>query len=158
MVHDNRMFTADDLRPVEPAIDRIRHNPTRYLGVRLPTAPFMASALVQDALLCGAEDVRVRHYGDKWTLVSANEDWIIPNIKWERPPTYEHVFRSLIPFPQAGVNSFRSEVLVAAFSTDLSVVQGTSVSICMGSSPPEGVITCLKSEPFAVVFRLRDLA
>jgi hypothetical protein len=153
MTQENRIYTADDLSLAEPAIERIRHNPPRYLGARLPTSPFMASALVQDALLCGIKDVRVQSY-ESWTSVCANEDWIIPNIKWERPPTYEHVFRTLIPFPQAGPNSFRAEVLVAAFSSDLSVVQSKSVTTCVGETPPEGVLSRLGSMPFAVVFRI----
>jgi hypothetical protein len=154
MTQDNRKFAADDLSLSEPAIDRIRRDPPRYLGARLPTPPFMAGALVQDALLCGIKDVRVQRYDDNWISVCASEDWIVPNIKWEKPPTYAHVFRTLIPFPQAGPNSFRSEVLVAAFSSDLSVVQGASVSVCVGAAPPEDVLNRLGSMPFVVIFRL----
>jgi hypothetical protein len=153
MTQDNRNFTANDLTLTAPATERIRRDPTRYLGARLPTPPFMASALVQDALICGCKDVRVQRY-DNWTSVSAGEDWIIPNLKWERTPTYEEVFRAMIPFPQAGPNSFRSEVLVAAFSTELYVVRGESVTVCIGDAPPDNIMSRLSPMPFMVVFRL----
>jgi hypothetical protein len=157
MAHDSKKYTADDLTLAESAIERIRRNPARYLGARLPTAPFLASALVQDALICGIKDIRVQRHDDNWTSVSAREDWILPNIgiPSEQSPGYEHVFRTLVPFPQAGANSFRSEVLVAAFSSDVSVIQSGTVHICEGhSTPPESVIAAVRSMQFAVIFRL----
>jgi hypothetical protein len=153
MTQEKRTFTVDDLNPVEPATERIRRSPSRYLGSRLPTSPFMASALVQDALLCGITEIRVAQH-DNWTSVSANEDWIIPHIKWERPLNYDHVFRTLIPFPQAGPNSFRSEVVVAAFSTDLSVLLGAAMCTCVGTAPPDSVLEKLGPMPFVVVFKI----
>jgi len=150
---DGRPFSADDIELCEPIVERIRRDPARYLGARRPTAPFLASALIQDALLCGARDVQVTMLDDGWVGVSADRDWILPHLPPSRSLTYEHAFRTLIAFNQAGPNSFRSEVLVAAFSTDISILWNSCVTFCVGSAAPSHIVQKLDPSRFTVLFR-----
>jgi hypothetical protein len=109
------------------AIDHIRSLPAMYLprwdGDANRLGEWLAQRSAGDALILGAHAVETRHVGDCWA-VSADVDWLaVPG------ETLEDLFDNVVAFPEAGVNSMRSEVLLAAFADTVTTTtpSGTTV-------------------------------
>ncbi|MBI3971022.1 MAG: hypothetical protein HY332_07005 [Chloroflexi bacterium] len=92
-----------------------------------------AVELVGEALLCDVLDVTVERLGD-WWIVSSSQDWL-------SAADVEKVFRRIVPFPEAGPNSMRAEVLLAAFCRDV-VTQGSGRRLAIAGSP-DAALTAL---------------
>ena len=89
--------------------------------------------LVGDALALGVSEVGASHYGD-WWVVGSPEDWLETDVC-----SVESLFSRLIPLPQAGVNSTRSEVVVRAFAAAVSVWTPTGLRSISGEVAPESL-------------------
>jgi hypothetical protein len=92
----------------------IRSSPERFLRQTPATGHELATALAGDALLLtGAPTTLTRVRGD-WWVVGCEADWLA------RPETEANpvsAFSRILPFPEAGPNSMRAEVLIGAFAT-----------------------------------------
>ncbi|HEY7116786.1 MAG TPA: hypothetical protein VH475_09380 [Tepidisphaeraceae bacterium] len=100
--------------PVADALTHLRAHPEFYLpGGRLEPSDF-ATRLAGDALALGATRTLAVHHHD-WWAVAADTDWLVA-IPQVAP---RELFQRIVPFPQAGANSMRSEVLIAAFADDV---------------------------------------
>lgn len=98
------------MRTIDP-VEHIRANPDLYLPGGRADPAHLASRLAGDALMLGAGRVEVSHDGC-WWWVAADRDWMDAN-----PSISAHdAFERIVPFPEAGVNSMRSEVLLTAFA------------------------------------------
>jgi hypothetical protein len=109
-------------------IDRIRNNPQFYIGDREPSGQFLGRGLVGCALTSGARRVQIQLLADGWVSVSAERDWITPSLPErfkDRP--LERVFVSLVPQVGGRQNEIRFEVIVAAFSRNLTCAFMTRV-------------------------------
>jgi len=98
-------------------IAHIRSNRRMYVG-DAPIAPHLASSLLDVAARLDALPARVERI-DAWWWLAAAKDWLasadgIPSMA---------PFFNIIPFPAAGQNYFRSEVLLTAFA-DAVVTRG----------------------------------
>jgi hypothetical protein len=95
------------------AIDHIRSNPEMYLPGGKPDASALAKRLAGDALLLGATVVG---YGSSngWWFVAADKDWLRNSAAGT-----EDAFTRIIPFPEAGPNAVRTEVLLYAFAKEI---------------------------------------
>lgn len=71
----------------------------------------LASRLAGDALTLGATRTLVIHQ-QTWFAVAADLDWLAG-------ATIEEPFRRVLPLTKAGINSFRSEILLTAFADDV---------------------------------------
>lgn len=100
------------MRTLDP-IAHIRSHPGMYLPGGVASPADLASRLSADALLLGASRTLVVHDGE-WWAVAADADWFSP-----APIPADELFRRIVPFPEAGVNSMRSEVLLTAFADDV---------------------------------------
>jgi hypothetical protein len=98
------------MRTINP-VEHIRGHPDLYLPGGRADATLLASRLAGDALLLGAGRVELSHDGC-WWWVAADRDWMGVN---PSVPVREAFIR-VIPFPEAGVNSMRSEILLTAFA------------------------------------------
>ena len=135
-----------------PVLEYIRLNPGMYLpagdihlGVKL------AQLLVVDSLALGATDVRVLREQD-WFAVSADRDWLALG---HGGSNVGNLFSSVTPMPEAGVNSIRHEVVVAAFSHDVVTAgHGDPVVLRAGNDPDAlaiGMRLCRESHPRRVI-------
>ena len=106
-------FTVDDIVPLDP-LRAIRKRPDMYLGTDVVSPSAIALRLQDDAKLLGARETTVREFQD-WTIVSGDIDWL--SLGAGAPSDSQVLFENVFPFPEAGVNSFRGEILVAAFAS-----------------------------------------
>jgi hypothetical protein len=98
---------------VSDPIAHIRNNPKMYLGVAVPCASTLVSALVEIIIKEGSDAVSVNRRGD-WWLVAASMDWLtLANL------SVEDAFSTLLPAPILGGLSVRPEILMAAFSLNV---------------------------------------
>jgi hypothetical protein len=107
-------------------IDFIKNHPERFLrqnnlGLELSTN------IVGDALLLVDEPVTAQKQNE-WWIVSCESDWIINQSNY----TVEETFSRIIPFPEAGQNSMRSEVLLPAFAKDVITILGKEITVIKG--------------------------
>jgi hypothetical protein len=96
-------------------IDHVRAHPEMYLMSDRPDGASLAARLAGDALLLGAGKTLVVH-DDRWWAVAADVDWLSTSASGL--PLAE-LFARIIPLPEAGVNSMRSEVLIGAFAEQI---------------------------------------
>ena len=100
------------MKIIDP-IEHIRSHPDMYLWGGSASPSDLASRLTADALLLGASRTLVVHT-DQWWAVAADVDWLAGAVV-----SADALFGRIVPFPQAGVNSMRSEVLLTAFADDV---------------------------------------
>jgi hypothetical protein len=111
----------------------------------------LASAIFTDALVESNRRVVVERLND-WWIIASDHDWIGPAAK-------DH-FERIVPFPEAGPNSMRSEVLLTAFADDVIVFDAVSHCIIKGDAKAtEPLIALRKQHPEwkrIVAFRLAE--
>jgi hypothetical protein len=148
-------WTSDDLRVIDP-LKIIRERAGKFLpdGDR---GTSLAEHLDEDARLLGAGSVQVERLAD-WFLVGGDMDWC--RVGRFRPSDPLDLFRRAWPFPEAGVNSIRSEIVVAALAED--VITGTvnERRDVQGGEPPSQVWELAESRGWRRVigFRMGDPA
>ena len=94
----------------------VRRNIQMFFPNGPPSAMECATRLVEDALTLGASTVRISVESGFWT-VCANENWL-----FHEELDVSALFRRLVPLPEAGPNSFRSEVFLGAFAETIEVL------------------------------------
>jgi hypothetical protein len=109
-------FTANDIFIMNEPLEFIKQRPKMFL--RNISGVELAMAVVAGACLMTEKPVTVRHK-EPWWLVGSEMDWLgsQPGV------SIQDFFSRIIPFPEAGPNSMRGEILLAAFAADI-VVHG----------------------------------
>jgi hypothetical protein len=120
-----KIYSSDELGIIEP-INFIKNNPERFLrqnnlGLELSTN------LVGDALLLVDKPVTALKQSE-WWIVFCESDWILKKSDY----TIEEMFSRIIPFPEAGQNSMRSEVLLTAFANDVVTTLDNEITVIKG--------------------------
>jgi hypothetical protein len=112
-------YTFNDLQILDDPIGLIRRNPSMYLrGAEGAVGEHLAARMLFDLVLLGALPAHVDRLG-QWWEISAGKDWLAaPDGKGI------DVFVTIVPFPMAGPNSHRSEILLTAFA-DAVVTSGS---------------------------------
>jgi len=103
------MANVPNIKPLN-ALDHIRAYPELYIPGGEPKAWQLAERLASDALLLGASRVETSH-SENWWFVAGDLDWLAIGAA-----DIAELFRAIVPFPEAGINSMRSEVLLGAFA------------------------------------------
>ena len=103
-------YRPEDLKIVEGAITLIRKNSSMYAGER-PWGPAFAASLVRDLVFLDALPAHVEKYGE-WWVVSSEKDWLATPCG----TTSLVPFSRIVPFPKAGQNCHRSEILLSALA------------------------------------------
>lgn len=120
-------YDEHDIKPLDP-IAHVRGRPEMYLsGGRLDPA-CVANQIAGDALLLGARSAMTFRHTDFWA-VAADHDWLS-----DGRYTVQDLFRNVVPFPAAGVNSYRSEVLLGAFADVIRTWSSASDVLVRGPS------------------------
>lgn len=105
-----KKYGLEDLHIVN-ALEHVRRNPSMYLGGQgKVSGQSLAARLVFDVIDLGALPVDVRRAED-WWIISASLDWL-----YAAGSTPERLFHNVVPFPEAGDNSCRREILLTAFA------------------------------------------
>lgn len=117
-----------DLTVLSDAFGYIRRNPARFFlsGEYRPAE--LAALIVREALAAGARDVSATRIG-RWFVVRSDDDWLAD--QWEAS------FRRIVPFPQAGQNAMRVEVLAATFADQTATSWRGAISVITGDLDQE---------------------
>jgi hypothetical protein len=107
-------MTSVDGLGARDSIEFVRANRAQFLGAAIPDLRDLASLLVVDALVLGAEDVSVLRR-DEWYIVSSTFDWLLVDTKLNE---FES-FKRIQVFHKHRKNSNRSNILIAAFSANV---------------------------------------
>lgn len=108
------------------AIEHVRNHPERFLRQVPPSPIELAQMLAGDLLILGGGKVIILRQNE-WYGVGSDVAWL--------PAEIEEVasfFEEMKPFPQAGVNSVHSEVLVGAFASGIAVWNGDKIILARG--------------------------
>ncbi len=127
------LWSEQDIKLID-ALSVIRSQPLTYLRQRVVTADVLAFRVADDARRLGCEPVEVVEHEGCW-LVGAGDDWCIKGR--HVPSDVLELFRRAWPFPEAGANSMRSEVLVAAFARDVFTGSADDIQVVQGAEPGE---------------------
>ena len=111
------------------AIQHIRDHPRMYLPDGKVSGEYLLSQLVLDALFLGVRDIRVQHINEWWLIGSSADSF--PEDSGEQLIT---LFTQVVPFPEAGVNSMRTEVLLTAFAQDVIIRNGVNRTVIADAS------------------------
>ena len=94
-------------------ISLIRRRPDMYISLQVPLKRALLSRLLGDLIALEIPSFHVQSVND-WTLVGSPVDWLRRGkFLKERPLA---LFDGPMPFPEAGVNSCRSEAVIRALS------------------------------------------
>ena len=126
------------LQTIDP-LEHIRSHPQMYLPGGIVDPVHLATRSAGDALSLSANRVELVHENE-WWIVRADLDWLfeiplngvcgVPG----NPPVHafysiHEIFNNIVPIPQAGVNSFRSEILLTVFAKQVITAAGYKVDI-----------------------------
>jgi hypothetical protein len=126
-------YTANDVQIFEDPLAFIRAHPQMFLAE--VAAEDLALNLVRGIVLLNNGPVSLAHF-DRWWLVAAEADWMSA----DAGATAEDVFHRLVPFPEAGPNSIRPEVLLTAFATTVVTWHLGRVTVVKGEVSPDDEI------------------
>lgn len=138
------------MKTLDP-IAHIQSNPDMYLRGGQVDAVELARQLAGDAIYLGAKRAQVMVVNE-WLLVAADVDWMQKSGQTDA----NEAFNRIIPFPQAGVNSMRSEVLLSAFADDVFTADADGHQVIKGTAPTDkDVYRAAKEENWARVVAFR---
>jgi hypothetical protein len=143
-------YSAADLSPVN-GIAHIRAHPEMYLPSGRVDGHSLASAIVADVLVEPGRGAAIQRV-DRWWLVASDHDWVGPSVI--------DYFHRVVPFPDAGPNSMRAEVLLTAFADDVVTFDAASHEVIKGMVDlAEPIFALRKRHPEwkrVIAFRLAD--
>jgi hypothetical protein len=120
---------SQDLHALRDAVTIIRKSPRMYLGgVAEATGQHLAARLMTDLVWLGALPAEVRKI-ESWWVVASKQDWLVG----EGRANVDIAFSKIVPFPEAGVNSFRSEILLSAFADAVITVDASGTRWIKGT-------------------------
>ncbi|MEW6747706.1 MAG: hypothetical protein AB1486_33670 [Planctomycetota bacterium] len=129
-----------DINVVDDALSWVVSHPERFFTSGKPTELELLRSVWMDAVLCGATEVAtVRKHGH-W-IVGASADWL-----GQTDIAPSELFTRLVPLPQAGPNSVRSEILLRAFCSEVGAVSKGRFLTIKGGKEVEGLLTQFFSE------------
>ena len=119
-----------ELQPLEDAIAYVRKHQQLFFLAGNATPLACALDLLGDAVSLGANNTAILRR-DSWWIVSADIAWLSHD-----KHSLRYLFTHLVPFPEAGDNSTRSEVLVSAFAKDVAVEMEGIIQQVIGQDHP----------------------
>jgi hypothetical protein len=120
----------------------VRSHPEIFFRHSTPDAIEISRLLVRDALILGADEIGVRRKS-QWWIVGSRFDWLAS----AEMPTAE-LFRRLLPFPAAGQNESRAEVVVAAFAESFAAMSRERPEDAVGDDAARAIaVEALQEQP-----------
>jgi hypothetical protein len=106
-------FTARDIGIISDVMEIMKKNPKMYLnGCETPTGELLAARLISDLVYLKSLPAHVAVF-ERWWVITSDKDWLSA---LSPPADTKSAFWMIVPLPQAGPNSHRSEVLLTAFA------------------------------------------
>lgn len=118
------MYRPEDLQAVDVR-DYVRREQQRFFRGGQYNAYEAASMIALEALLAGAEDVRI-HVVDGWIYICSEKDWLAG--------IEVNAFSGLAPFRPGGPNGVTAEFLVVVFSRSVATLASGEGRIVKGDS------------------------
>jgi hypothetical protein len=115
----------------------------------------LAERLQKEARLLTGCEAKIQQ-SNGWWLVSCPHDWLrIGRYLGDEP---SELFDRAFAFPESGVNTVRSEIVVAAFASDVFINTPEQYHVIQGGEPPDAVLEACREEGRGrtVGFRLGD--
>lgn len=135
------IYTWEDLQVFNDPYALIRKRPEMF--IREVSGPELAERIAGDALRLTGGPVTMLRTGP-WWVIAAQTDWLAK----EPESSVEDLFSRPVPFPQAGDNSIRGEVVLAAFADPLVTYTRELGQVIKGKVPKdEPIWGLLKSNP-----------
>lgn len=126
-------YSKDDLQVLD-ALEVIRRRPHMYLPDGQLHARKLATQLADEVATVTTGAIGIVRHGP-WWLVACEEDWVE---KSRGPATVEGYFGHVVAFPEYGVNSMHSEVIVRAFAQSMLTATSAGDRVCLvGAMPNE---------------------
>lgn len=99
------------MQVIQDAVGYVQARPERFLRMEIPAPVELVMHIVSEALILGGSETCTLHRGH-WWVITSTVDWL------ETHPDYtaEELFFHIVPFPEAGPNSMRAEILLTAFA------------------------------------------
>ncbi len=130
----------------------VRLNTRKFFRLGEPNGVELAQALVGDAMFLGVPHLVIGRFS-KWWIIGGSIDWIGVDAEVD-------VFSRIVPFPEAGVNSMRAEILAVVFASAVITSCNGVHRIVKGSVSQESVVwrQIHSSKPSAriIAFRFDD--
>lgn len=146
-------YTSSDLQIVT-AGDYIHAHIAQFFPGGVVTGARLACGIVEDALLMGVQKVLTVHQNDCWAVIGS-EDWL----NADTVEAIDQMFSRMTSFPEGGINSMRSEVLLPPFCSDILAATPESDHAVKGTA---GHLRQLLTAPFqwsrAIAFCVRRSA
>jgi hypothetical protein len=98
-------------------LDHVRRHPERFLRSLPASGAELAERLAGDLLLLGGRRTLLLQE-PRWFGVASDLRWLPTNDEAQ----LRRAFEKMRPFPEAGVNSVHSEILIGAFATNLVII------------------------------------
>ena len=131
MSADPPRYTAADIQVVA-GMALLRRRPAMFLPGGRYSPEDVASRLVHAALLLGARQLVVERVGagESWWVVRSGTDWLPPG-----DPLAP--LRRATPFPEAGPNSMRPEILPTAYAARVVTATADGAEVIKGATDSE---------------------
>ncbi len=130
------------------AIDWVRSRPQQFFPPGPIAAVQIAAYVMADVMLLGGESCVVRRFGD-WWIVAGERNWL-----QHETIDVEALFRRVVPDPRQGNHSMRSEIIVAAFATQVSAISDGRVYPVKGLPPSGECVSVASGMAAAIMFSL----
>ena len=112
---------GEDIVLLIDPIRAILRSPKMYLGGEgKPSGELLAARLMHTLILLDALPAQVSR-SDSWWIIRSDKDWLLTE------DAVLQAFTRILPFPEAGVNAMRDEVLLTAFADAVVIIGSTGV-------------------------------
>jgi hypothetical protein len=130
----------NSMKIFDDPIEFIKTNPQMFLrgqnvGLELSTN------IIGNALLLTGKSVTILKQKD-WWIIACEKDWLENDSNY----TIGEIFSRMIPFPQAGQNSIRAEILLTAFAQDIITVIDRKLTVIKGDLTEDNSISAFASK------------
>jgi hypothetical protein len=130
---EKRKYSRDDLQALDP-LEVIRRRPHMYLPSGELRRSKLSTQLADEVATVTTGAIGMIRHG-LWWIVACEEDWID---KSRGMASVESYLRNVVPFPEYGVNSMHSEVVIRAFAHGmLACTSGDDCIHLVGAAPTE---------------------
>ena len=131
------------IKKIDP-VHHVRQNMNMYLGREEVVQDELATFIVDDALVLGAQrTIIVRSEG--WWVIGADIDWLLTGHQKE----IEDVFCGILPLLGGGQNASRREILLTAFTDNIVTMKNNDLiqTVIKGEGAPEIVLSLFQEYP-----------
>jgi hypothetical protein len=112
-----KKYQASDIQVVSLS-EHVLSNPKMYWGTDNPTEDDAIDALVEQLKVLGLDNIKILN-SNSWSYVGASFDWLMSGL--DTAKSIDNLFKKGWGFPEAGINSLRSEYFIYMFADDVAL-------------------------------------